>query len=235
VRLAIEQGAALVPVVVLGEVDCLRNFISVPRLQAWTYKKLGFPVRCSRFCVQFQEGTCRQRHVCNGSIERTPGSRVHVFAISRITLNSGTSASILSDVPFPLVNRCPTWWSAAGASRRCRDRRACASSSVSRSSRRRISRARRCGSQVEPENSRRQSMSCCLKLPANLFRLTLTPTVLQPCSTWAEGHVSGRTQVDQAAVDKLHARYYAEVARLFEKHKEGFAGYENVQLVFADK
>ena len=45
VRLAIEQGASLVPVVVLGEVDCLRNFVDVPRLQAWTYKKLGFPVR----------------------------------------------------------------------------------------------------------------------------------------------------------------------------------------------
>lgn len=43
-RLAIEQQAALVPVVVLGEVDCLRNFVDAPRLQAWTYKKLGFPV-----------------------------------------------------------------------------------------------------------------------------------------------------------------------------------------------
>lgn len=36
-------------------------------------------------------------------------------------------------------------------------------------------------------------------------------------------------------MDELHVRYYAEVARLFEKHKEGFAGYENVQLAFADK
>lgn len=44
VRLAIEEQAALVPVVVFGEVDCLRNFINLPRLQAWTYKKLGFPI-----------------------------------------------------------------------------------------------------------------------------------------------------------------------------------------------
>ena len=32
------------PIVVLGEVDCLRNFVDAPRLQAWSYKKLGFPV-----------------------------------------------------------------------------------------------------------------------------------------------------------------------------------------------
>ena len=43
-RLAIEEGAALVPVVVMGEVDALRNFIDMPRVQAWTYKKLGFPI-----------------------------------------------------------------------------------------------------------------------------------------------------------------------------------------------
>lgn len=44
VRIAIEQQAALVPIVVLGEVDCLRNFVDAPHLQAWSYKKLGFPV-----------------------------------------------------------------------------------------------------------------------------------------------------------------------------------------------
>ncbi len=42
--MAIEEGAALVPVVVMGEVDALRNFVDMPRVQAWTYKKLGFPV-----------------------------------------------------------------------------------------------------------------------------------------------------------------------------------------------
>ena len=35
-------------------------------------------------------------------------------------------------------------------------------------------------------------------------------------------------------VDKLHAQYYAEVARLFDLHKQGFPGYENVRLAFAD-
>lgn len=40
-------------------------------------------------------------------------------------------------------------------------------------------------------------------------------------------------QVQQAAVDDLHTRYYSEVARLFQKHKEGFAGYETVRLAFA--
>jgi len=44
VRLAIEQGAALVPVLALGEVLQLRNLISWPSLQRWTYKRLGFPL-----------------------------------------------------------------------------------------------------------------------------------------------------------------------------------------------
>ena len=44
VRLAVEQNARLVPVVVFGEVDALHNFISWPWLQQWSYKKLGFPV-----------------------------------------------------------------------------------------------------------------------------------------------------------------------------------------------
>jgi hypothetical protein len=40
-------------------------------------------------------------------------------------------------------------------------------------------------------------------------------------------------QVKQATVDKLHEKYYSEVARLFQKHKEGFPGYEDVRLAFA--
>ncbi|KAK9829305.1 hypothetical protein WJX72_005048 [[Myrmecia] bisecta] len=44
IRLAIEQGASLVPIIVLGEINALRNFIDVPVLQQWTYKKIGFPV-----------------------------------------------------------------------------------------------------------------------------------------------------------------------------------------------
>lgn len=42
--MAIEQGAHLVPVVVLGEVQSLRNLIDLPDIQQWTYKKLGFPI-----------------------------------------------------------------------------------------------------------------------------------------------------------------------------------------------
>ena len=36
VRLAIEEGAALIPVVVMGEVDALQNFIDMPRVQVPT-------------------------------------------------------------------------------------------------------------------------------------------------------------------------------------------------------
>ncbi len=42
------------------------------------------------------------------------------------------------------------------------------------------------------------------------------------------------SQVDAAAIDKMHAAYYEEVRRLFEKHREGFAGYERVRLAFSD-
>ena len=34
VRLALQQGAALVPVLCLGELNTLRNFIDLPALQA---------------------------------------------------------------------------------------------------------------------------------------------------------------------------------------------------------
>lgn len=44
VRLAIEQNAALVPVVCLGEAASLRNAFDWPALQQWTYKNLGFPI-----------------------------------------------------------------------------------------------------------------------------------------------------------------------------------------------
>lgn len=33
VRLAIEEGASLIPVVVMGEIDALRNLIDLPRVQ----------------------------------------------------------------------------------------------------------------------------------------------------------------------------------------------------------
>lgn len=48
-RIAIEQQAALVPVLALGEVLQLRNLYDMPALQQYTYKRLGFPGR--RWCV----------------------------------------------------------------------------------------------------------------------------------------------------------------------------------------
>jgi 2-acylglycerol O-acyltransferase 2 len=44
VRVAAREGAALVPVVALGEVSSLSNVVSLPALQRWTYRRLGFPV-----------------------------------------------------------------------------------------------------------------------------------------------------------------------------------------------
>ncbi|GFR51674.1 hypothetical protein Agub_g14116, partial [Astrephomene gubernaculifera] len=44
VRLALEEGAWLVPVLALGETLQLRNLISAPAMQRATYKRLGFPV-----------------------------------------------------------------------------------------------------------------------------------------------------------------------------------------------
>mmetsp|Transcript_34807 Transcript_34807/g.82573 ORF Transcript_34807/g.82573 Transcript_34807/m.82573 type:complete len:630 (+) Transcript_34807:253-2142(+) len=44
VRVALEHGAALVPVLVFGELLCLRNLFSLPVLQQLTYRALGFPV-----------------------------------------------------------------------------------------------------------------------------------------------------------------------------------------------
>jgi hypothetical protein len=45
-RIAIEQQAALVPVLALGEVLQLRNLYDMPALQQYTYKRVGFPGRC---------------------------------------------------------------------------------------------------------------------------------------------------------------------------------------------
>ncbi|KAG2426507.1 hypothetical protein HXX76_011734 [Chlamydomonas incerta] len=44
VRLALEEGAWLVPVLAIGETLQLANLISAPDLQRATYKRLGFPV-----------------------------------------------------------------------------------------------------------------------------------------------------------------------------------------------
>ena len=44
VKIAMEQGATIVPVLCFGEIYQLKNGISMPRLQAWTYKQFGFPI-----------------------------------------------------------------------------------------------------------------------------------------------------------------------------------------------
>lgn len=44
VRLALEQGASLVPMFVFGELQAQRNLLYLPALQRWTYKRLGFPL-----------------------------------------------------------------------------------------------------------------------------------------------------------------------------------------------
>uniref|UniRef100_A0A1D2A7N3 Diacylglycerol O-acyltransferase n=1 Tax=Auxenochlorella protothecoides TaxID=3075 RepID=A0A1D2A7N3_AUXPR len=44
VRVAQQAQASLVPLLVLGEIDSLRNLISAPAMLQWTYKRLGFPV-----------------------------------------------------------------------------------------------------------------------------------------------------------------------------------------------
>jgi hypothetical protein len=43
-RIALQQGAALVPVLALGEADSLHNLVEWPALQRWCIRKLGFPV-----------------------------------------------------------------------------------------------------------------------------------------------------------------------------------------------
>lgn len=44
VRVAIEEGANLVPLVVFGEINSLGNLIDWPAMQRWSYKRLGFPI-----------------------------------------------------------------------------------------------------------------------------------------------------------------------------------------------
>mmetsp|Transcript_33836 Transcript_33836/g.86473 ORF Transcript_33836/g.86473 Transcript_33836/m.86473 type:complete len:522 (-) Transcript_33836:538-2103(-) len=44
IRLALQQGAALVPVLVFGELHSFRNLLNWPRLQQWTYRRFGFPI-----------------------------------------------------------------------------------------------------------------------------------------------------------------------------------------------
>lgn len=44
VRVAIEEGASLVPLLALGELDSLSNLVDLPAMQRWSTKALGFPV-----------------------------------------------------------------------------------------------------------------------------------------------------------------------------------------------
>lgn len=44
VRLALQEGAYLTPILVFGEATSLRNFVDTPTLHRWTYKILGFPL-----------------------------------------------------------------------------------------------------------------------------------------------------------------------------------------------
>jgi hypothetical protein len=61
-----------------------------------------------------------------------------------------------------------------------------------------------------------------------LSKLSVKAAFVIACRVFSGG------QVKQATVDKLHETYYAEVARLFQKHKEGFPGYDDVRLAFAN-
>lgn len=44
VRMAIEHGAALVPILAFGEMDSVQNLFDTPTMHAWTYKRVGFPL-----------------------------------------------------------------------------------------------------------------------------------------------------------------------------------------------
>lgn len=46
VRLALQQGAALVPVLALGELNTLRNFIDLPAIQVLLPSAVALPAPC---------------------------------------------------------------------------------------------------------------------------------------------------------------------------------------------
>ena len=97
--MAIEEGAALVPVVVMGEVDALRNFVDMPRVQSWTYKKLGFPVPylvVGRWGLSPLPRQTGLKFVIGEPIQppqHTPGQQV-----------CASSAPPLTSLPQPLIN-----------------------------------------------------------------------------------------------------------------------------------
>ena len=44
IRLALQQGARVCPIVCFGEATSLSNFVDTPRMHHWSYKKFGFPI-----------------------------------------------------------------------------------------------------------------------------------------------------------------------------------------------
>lgn len=44
IRLALQQGARVCPIVCFGEATSLSNFVDTPRMHQWSYKKFGFPI-----------------------------------------------------------------------------------------------------------------------------------------------------------------------------------------------
>ncbi len=44
IRLALQQGARVCPILCFGEAASLSNFVDTPRMHQWSYKKFGFPV-----------------------------------------------------------------------------------------------------------------------------------------------------------------------------------------------
>ncbi|KAL4452259.1 hypothetical protein ABPG75_007921 [Micractinium tetrahymenae] len=60
VRIALKHGAALVPVLALGEADSLRNLVEWPWMQRWCTKRLGFPIPfiiAGRWCLPLPAST----------------------------------------------------------------------------------------------------------------------------------------------------------------------------------
>jgi len=44
IRLALQQGAKVCPIICFGEATSLSNFVDTPKLHQWSYKKFGFPI-----------------------------------------------------------------------------------------------------------------------------------------------------------------------------------------------